>query len=82
MKEELHGSLKCPVPPDMLPNSLDFLIKLMLAQAQECFWKKAVLSKMKNGTIMKLAKAASNLYVEAYRAGSNNNNIPQVIISL
>ena len=51
----------------------------MLAQAQECFWKKAVLSKMKNGTIMKLAKAASSLYCEAYKVGSNNNIIPQVI---
>jgi len=81
LKDELHGSLKCPVPPDMLPNSLDFLIKIMLAQAQECFWKKAVLGKMKNGTIMKLAKAASNLYVDAYRAGSNNNIIPQEWIS-
>jgi len=81
LKDELHGSLKCPVPTDMLPKSLDYLINLMLAQAQECFWKKAVLSKMKNGTIMKLAKAASNLYVEAYKAGSNNNNIPQEWIS-
>jgi len=77
LKEELHGSLKCPVPPDMLPNSLDFLIKLMLAQAQECFWKKAVLSKMKNNTIAKLSKAATNLYNEAFKAGSNNNLIPQ-----
>jgi programmed cell death 6-interacting protein len=77
LKDELHGSLKCPVPPDMLPNSLDFLIKLMLAQAQECFWKKAVLSKMKNNTIAKLAKASSQLYAEAYKAGSNNNLIPQ-----
>ncbi|ORX43624.1 BRO1-domain-containing protein [Piromyces finnis] len=81
LKEELHGSLKCPVPPDMLPNSLDFLIKLMLAQAQECFWKKAVLSKMKNNTIAKLAKAASNLYGEAYKVGNNNNLISQEWIS-
>jgi len=81
LKDELHGSLKCPVPTDMLPNSLDYLINLMLAQAQECFWKKAVLSKMKNGTIMKLAKAASSLYCEAYKVGSNNNIIPQEWIS-
>jgi len=65
----------------MLPNSLDYLIKLMLAQAQECFWKKAVLSKMKNNTIAKLAKAATNLYVEAYRAGNNNSLIPQEWVS-
>jgi len=34
---------------------------------------------MKNNTIAKLSKAATNLYNEAYKAGNNNNLIPQVI---
>lgn len=81
LKDELHGSLKCPVPPDMLPNSLEYLVKLMLAQAQECFWKKAVISKMKNATIAKMAKSASSLYNEAYRIASNNTIFSQEWIS-
>ncbi|CAO1627593.1 unnamed protein product [Parajaminaea phylloscopi] len=38
------------------------LATLALAQAQECFWQKAVSDGMKPGTVAKLAKAVEDLY--------------------
>lgn len=64
-----------------MPDSLDLLIKLSLAQAQECFWKKTVISKMKNNTIAKMAKAASNLYLDAYKLSNQNSIVTQSWIS-
>lgn len=41
------------------------LATLTLAQAQECFWQKAVSDGMKPGTVAKLAKAVEDLYEQA-----------------
>ncbi|KAJ3329813.1 Rhophilin, Rho GTPase binding protein [Blyttiomyces sp. JEL0837] len=51
--------LQCP--------TLDALINAMLAQAQEMFYEKALLDKMKDGTIAKLAAATAAFYDEAYK---------------
>jgi programmed cell death 6-interacting protein len=40
---------------DMTPSFLGALEKFCLAEAQECFWQRAVLEKYKNGLIAKLA---------------------------
>lgn len=43
-------------------DTLESLIQLMLAQAQECFWQKAVLDRYKDASIAKLAARVSDLY--------------------
>jgi programmed cell death 6-interacting protein len=51
--------------PDLKPAMLACLRDTMLAQAQECFWQKAVVDRMKDGTIAKLAIRVSDLYSSA-----------------
>ncbi|TIA86897.1 hypothetical protein E3P99_03538 [Wallemia hederae] len=54
-----------PSTPDLASEYLRVLSTLMLAQAQECYWQKAVLDNLKNGTIAKVSMGVSNLYEEA-----------------
>ncbi|KAM5535914.1 hypothetical protein V8D89_010354 [Ganoderma adspersum] len=70
----LNGSvvpqLRTTVPPGEVPleftepfiRGLEFL---MLAQAQECVWQRAVMDHYKNGLIAKLAAKVSSLYASA-----------------
>lgn len=46
----------------MQPKSLRSLQSLMLAQAQECIWQKAVMEHMKHGTIARLAIKVADFY--------------------
>ena len=50
---------------DMDVVTLQSLEDLMLAQAQECFWQKAVMDGYKDASIAKLAARVSDLYVTA-----------------
>lgn len=53
-------------PPDNLDDAtLQSLEQLCLAQAQECFWQKAVKDSLKDGTIAKLAAKVSDFYSTA-----------------
>ncbi|SPO38871.1 related to RIM20 - protein involved in proteolytic activation of Rim101p [Pseudozyma flocculosa] len=61
-----------PQSPDFSPNLLESLRDLMLAQAQECFWQKAVLDRLKDGTIAKLAERVSELYASALDRASSS----------
>ncbi|KAK4705321.1 programmed cell death 6-interacting protein, partial [Phenoliferia sp. Uapishka_3] len=61
-----------PDPPAMVPPSPDLSSKVIealrdicLAQAQEAFWQKAVMDRLKNGTIAKLAAKVSEFYEAA-----------------
>lgn len=51
--------------PDLQPVMLSCLRDAMLAQAQECFWQKAVVDRLKDATIAKLAARVSELYAHA-----------------
>ena len=53
---------------DLYPDSLNLLSALMLAQAQEVFYLKAVRDKMKDGTISKLAAQCSDFYADAMKS--------------
>ncbi|UZJ52778.1 hypothetical protein CBS101457_002098 [Exobasidium rhododendri] len=53
------------VDPDVQPAMLGCLREAMLAQAQECFWQKAVVDRLKDATIAKLAARVSELYGNA-----------------
>lgn len=50
---------------DMDVVTLQSLEDLMLAQAQECFWQKAVMDGYKDASIAKLAARVSDLYSTA-----------------
>lgn len=49
-------------PDDMDTHTLESLLQLQLAQAQECFWQKAVMDGYKDGSVAKLAARVSDLY--------------------
>jgi hypothetical protein len=53
---------------DLYPDTLGVLISIMLAQAQEVFYYKAVKDKMKDLTVSKIAAQCSDYYAEAMKA--------------
>ncbi|KAF2479944.1 BRO1-like domain-containing protein [Neohortaea acidophila] len=65
LKTNIIPELRTSPPEDMDDASLDTLEYLMLAQAQECFWQKAVKDGLKDSSIAKLAAKVSDLYSEA-----------------
>eukprot|EP00878_Enallax_costatus_P005711 GHUV01005989.1.p1 GENE.GHUV01005989.1~~GHUV01005989.1.p1 ORF type:complete len:726 (+),score=266.47 GHUV01005989.1:1137-3314(+) len=65
LKETEASKIDNPRPVDLSPECLSMMEKLMLAQAQECVYHKAVMDKKTAGVLARLAKQASNLYGEA-----------------
>ncbi|KAI9272502.1 ALIX V-shaped domain binding to HIV-domain-containing protein [Sporodiniella umbellata] len=58
---------------DMSAYSLQTLINLMLAQAQECVWQKAAMDQLRDGTIARLAIKISEFYDIAHDFASNSS---------
>ncbi|EIW83874.1 pH-response regulator [Coniophora puteana RWD-64-598 SS2] len=56
------------VPLDLTEKAARSLELLMLAQAQECIWQRAVSDNFKNGVIAKLAAKVSALYASSLEA--------------
>lgn len=65
LRKDILPDLRSSPPEDMDPNTLESLENLSLAQAQECFWQKAVKDGMKDGTIARLAAKVSDYYGDA-----------------
>ncbi|GAA5850405.1 hypothetical protein JCM9279_001404 [Rhodotorula babjevae] len=71
----LHGG---PAPADLSVPNLSALRDMCLAQAQEVAWQKAVMDRLKNGTVAKVAMRVAELYAaardaaELARAGSED----------
>ena len=65
LKTTVIPELRSSPPEDMDDLTLESLENLMLAQAQECFWQKAVKDGLKDASIAKLAAKVSDLYSEA-----------------
>ncbi len=63
------------MPEDLDGATLDCLEQLMLAQAQECFWMRAVSERYKDATIAKLAARLSDLYNAAGEAAMKSDAI-------
>ncbi|CDR99087.1 hypothetical protein, partial [Sporisorium scitamineum] len=57
-----------PSSSDLNPRLLSCVRDLMLAQAQECFWQKAVMDRLKDATIAKLAEQVAQYYSSALQA--------------
>ena len=58
---------------DLYPDTLNFLISLMLAQLQELFYIKAVREKMQDKNIAKIAMQCSEFYADALRTLGNES---------
>lgn len=64
LRTNVIPELRISPPEDMDDLTLESLEHLMLAQAQECFWQKAVKDGLKDSSIAKLAAKVSDLYSE------------------
>jgi programmed cell death 6-interacting protein len=65
LRTDVLPDMRSTPPDDMDIMTLESMEQLMLAQAQECFWQKAVKDGMKDAIIAKLAAKVSDLYAEA-----------------
>lgn len=65
LKTVVIPELTTSPPEDMDVLTMECLEALMLAQAQECFWQKAVKDGLKDASIAKLAAKVSDLYSES-----------------
>lgn len=62
LRRTVTTNMRGTVPDDMDAITLECLENLLLAQAQECFWQKAVKDGLKDLSIAKLAVKVSDLY--------------------
>jgi programmed cell death 6-interacting protein len=65
LKSNVLPELRSTPPEDMDTSTLESLEQLMLAQAQECYWQKAVMGGLKDASIAKLAAKVSDYYTDA-----------------
>lgn len=75
LKDAIVSDMRSTAPDDMEPLTLECLEQLMLAQAQECFWQKAVKDGFKDASIAKLAAKVSDLYLLAYEYATKSTAI-------
>ena len=75
LKLDVISDLGSLVPEDMDQMSLESIERILLAQAQECFWQKAVKDKLKNISIAKLAIMVSDYYAQAMDYGVKSDSI-------
>ncbi|PYH73967.1 putative pH signal transduction protein PalA [Aspergillus vadensis CBS 113365] len=65
LRSDILPDLRTSPPEDMDDMTLQSLEQLLLAQAQECFWQKAVKDGLKDASIARLAAKVSDFYAEA-----------------
>ncbi|KAH8602438.1 BRO1-like domain-containing protein [Bisporella sp. PMI_857] len=65
LKTAIIPEMRASPPDDMDDATLESILNLLLAQAQECFWQKAVMDGYKDASIAKLAARVSDLYAAA-----------------
>jgi len=75
LKTDIVPEMRSTPPEDMDTVTLECLEHLMLAQAQECFWQKAVKDGLKDASIAKLAAKVSDLYSDAADWGIKSDSI-------
>lgn len=54
-----------PPSPDLSRETLSALMSFCLAQAQECVFQRALVDKLKNGSIARIAQKVGDLYEHA-----------------
>lgn len=75
LRTEILPDMRAAPPEDMDEMTLQSLEELSLAQAQECFWQKAVKDGLKDGSIAKLAAKVSDFYSQAGDYGIKSDAI-------
>ncbi|GAA5906375.1 hypothetical protein JCM6882_002712 [Rhodosporidiobolus microsporus] len=65
-----HSPKAPPADPSFHPDLVSSLQYLCLAQAQEVAWQKAVMDRLKNGTVAKVALKAAEWYQQALDASA------------
>ena len=75
IKTELIPDMRGTPPEDMDAMTMESIQQLLLAQAQECFWSKAVKDGLKDGLIAKLAAKVSDFYDQAAEYGTKSDTI-------
>lgn len=76
LQESVIPELRSTPPEDMDVTTLECVEQLMLAQAQECFWFKAVIDgKNKDSVIARLAASVSDYYESAAEFGVKSTSI-------
>jgi len=75
IKNETLPDLRTSPPEDMDIMTLEGIQQLLLAQAQECFWSKAVKDGLKDGLVAKLAAKVSDFYDQAAEYGTKSDTI-------
>jgi len=75
LKVNIIPDLRSTPPEDMDTTTLESLEQLLLAQAQECFWQKAVMDGYKDASIAKLAAKVSDFYAAAGDWGMKSDAI-------
>ncbi|PLB37277.1 putative pH signal transduction protein PalA [Aspergillus candidus] len=75
LRADILPDLRTSPPEDMDEMTLLSLEKLLLAQAQECFWQKAVKDGLKDASIARLAAVVSDFYADAGAHAVKSNAI-------
>jgi programmed cell death 6-interacting protein len=65
LRADILPDLRASPPEDMDEMTMLSLERLLLAQAQECFWQKAVKDELKDVSIARLAAKVCDFYAEA-----------------
>lgn len=65
LRDEIIPEMRSSPPEDMDNITLDCLERLFLAQAQECYWAKAVMDGLRDASIARLAAQLSDYYSAA-----------------
>jgi programmed cell death 6-interacting protein len=76
LQTDVIPTLNVTPPSDMDPYCLQSLENLMLAQAQEFVWQKAVKDGLKDMSIAKIAAKISDLFASAVELGRKTDGIP------
>jgi programmed cell death 6-interacting protein len=75
LRTEVVPDMRGTLPEDMDEFTLQSLSELMLAQAQECFWQKAVKDGLKDASIARLAAKVSDYYSQAGDFGMKSDSV-------
>lgn len=75
LRTEIMSDLRASPPEDMDDMTLQSLEQLLLAQAQECFWQKAIKDGLKDASIARLAAKVSDFYGDASEFAVKSNAI-------
>ena len=75
LKKTLEGSTHPAYTPDLSIGCADFLVKLMLGQAQECFFYKSLKANMKPKNVSMLAVATAEYYASCVEVGKSMKGV-------